>query len=251
MGLLDRKTVLVAGASRGIGLAIATRMAAEGAKVILASRSIAALNEEASKLQGVALELDVTDDASIDRAANAAGAVDVLVNVAGMNVRKAFEDFSKEEMEKILQTNLLGLMRLTQVVGKAMIARKGGGKVINIGGLVSLLGIPYISVYGASKGAIAQWSRCLAAEWGRYNIQVNCIAPGFILTDLNRKMWQDERLLSWLKASQPNPRLGTPEDISPMAAFLASSQSDYITGQVITIDGGHAVTAMWPYTPDW
>ena len=251
MGLLDKKTVLVAGASRGIGLAIATRMAEEGAKVILASRSIAALNEEADKLQGVALELDVTDDASIDRAANAAGTVDVLVNVAGMNIRKAFEDFSKEEMEKILQTNLLGLMRLTQIIGKAMIDRKRGGKIINIGGLVSLVGVPYISVYGASKGAIAQWSRCLAAEWGRYNIQVNCIAPGFILTDLNRKMWQDERLLSWLKASQPNPRLGTPEDISPMAAFLASSQSDYITGQVITIDGGHAVTAMWPYTPDW
>ncbi len=251
MGLLDKKTVLVAGASRGIGLAIATKMAEEGAKVILASRSLDALNQEASKLQGVALGLDVTDDASIDRAANAAGAVDVLVNVAGMNIRKAFEDFSKEEMEKILQTNLLGLMRLTQLIGKSMIDRKSGGKIINIGGLVSLVGIPYISVYGASKGAIAQWSRCLAAEWGRYNIQVNCIAPGFILTDLNRKMWQDERLLSWLKASQPNPRLGTPEDISPMAAFLASSQSDYITGQVITIDGGHAVTAMWPYTPDW
>jgi len=251
MALLDKKTVLVAGASRGIGLAIATRMAEEGAKVILASRSIDALSQAASALKGVALELDVTDDTSIDRAANAAGDVDVLVNVAGMNIRKAFEDFSKDEMEKILQTNLLGLMRLTQIVGKAMIVRKNGGKIINIGGLVSLVGIPYISVYGASKGAIAQWSRCLAAEWGRYNIQVNCIAPGFILTDLNRKMWQDERLLSWLKASQPNPRLGTPEDISPMAAFLASSQSDYITGQVITIDGGHAVTAMWPYSPDW
>jgi gluconate 5-dehydrogenase len=249
MGLLTNKTVLVAGASRGIGLAIATNMAAEGGKVILASRSITALEEAASRLQGVALELDLMQDDSITRAADAAGEVDVLVNVAGMNIRKAFEDFSREEMETILQTNLVGLMRLTQLVGKGMIARKRGGKIINIGGLVSLIGIPYISVYGASKGAIGQWSRCLAAEWGRYNIQVNCIAPGFILTDLNRKMWQEENLLNWLKASQPCPRLGTPEDVSPLAVYLASSQSDYVTGQIITVDGGHAATAMWPFTP--
>src|SRR5271165_1738927 len=120
MGLLTNKTVLVAGASRGIGFAIATGMAEAGAKVILAARSMEALQEAASRLNGVAVELDVTQDASIEQAAEAAGAVDVLVNVAGMNIRKAFEDFTREEMELILQTNLLGLMRLTQLVGKGM-----------------------------------------------------------------------------------------------------------------------------------
>ena len=249
MGLLSSKTVLVAGASRGIGLAIATKMAEEGAHVILASRSIGALEAAASRLKGRAVELDVTQDASIERAVEAAGAVDILVNVAGMNLRKAFEDFTREEIEAILQTNLVGLMRLTQLVGRDMIARKGGGKIINIGSLTSLIGIPYISIYGASKGAVGQWTRCLAAEWGRHNIQVNCIAPGFIITDLNREMWQAEKLQNWLKASQPCPRLGTPEDVSPLAVYLASSQSDYVTGQVIAIDGGHTVTSMWPFVP--
>jgi len=249
MGLLERKRVLVAGASRGIGLAIATKMAEEGAHVVLAARSMDALEAAAEKLKGSAVELDVTQDSSIERAAKAAGAVDILVNVAGMNIRKAFEDFTRDEMEAILQTNLVGLMRLTQFVGRDMIARKAGGKIINIGSLTSLIGIPYITIYGASKGALAQWTRCLAAEWGRHNIQVNCIAPGFILTDLNREMWKDEKLQNWLKQSQPSPRLGTPEDVSPLAVYMASSQSDYMTGQVIPVDGGHTVTSMWPFVP--
>jgi len=190
MGSLEGKRVLVAGASRGIGLAIATAIAAEGAKVILAARSVDALDAAAAKLNGEAVALDVTDDASIEQAAKAAGEIDVLVNVAGMNIRKPFEDFTRDEIEKILDTNLVGLLRLTQIVGRDMIAREKGGKVVNIGSLTSLIGLPYVSIYGASKGAIAQWTRCLAAEWGKYDIQVNCIAPGFIITDLNREMWQ-------------------------------------------------------------
>src|SRR3954454_12813707 len=190
MGSLEGKRVLVAGASRGIGLAIATAIAAEGAKVMLAARSAEALDAAAAKLNGEAVALDVTDDASIEQAAKAAGEIDVLVNVAGMNIRKPFEDFTRDEIEKILDTNLVGLMRLTQIVGRDMIARKKGGKIVNIGSLTSLIGLPYVSIYGASKGAIAQWTRCLAAEWGKYEIQVNCIAPGFIITDLNSEIWQ-------------------------------------------------------------
>jgi len=249
MGLLTGKVVLVAGASRGIGLAIAHAMAEAGAEVIVASRSEEKLKQIAAELKGRAQVLDMSSAASIEAAVEACGAVDVLVNIAGINLRKRFEDFSSDEIAAIFQSNLFGPMHLTQKIGRKMIERNAGGKIINIGSLTSLIGIPYISIYGASKGAVAEWTRCLAAEWGRYNIQVNCIAPGFILTDLNRVMWQAEDLQDWLRRSQPNPRLGTPEDIGPIAVYLASSHSDYMTGQVLTVDGGHTATAMWPYVP--
>ncbi|HTJ29923.1 MAG TPA: SDR family oxidoreductase [Acidobacteriaceae bacterium] len=249
MGLLAGKVVLVAGASRGIGLAIAQSMAEAGAEVIVASRSEETLKKIAIELKGRPLVLDMASSASIDAAVEACGPIDVLVNVAGTNTRKRFEEFTTEEIGAIFQSNLFGPMQLTQKIGRKMIERGAGGKIINIGSLTSMIGIPYISIYGASKGAVAEWTRCLAAEWGQHNIQVNCIAPGFILTDLNRVMWQAEELQDWLRQSQPNPRLGTPEDIGPIAVYLASPHSDYMTGQVLTVDGGHTVTAMWPFKP--
>ena len=249
MGLLMGKVVLVAGASRGIGLAITRSMAEAGAEVIVASRSEETLKQIAAELKGRAQVLDMASPASIDAAVEACGPVDVLVNVAGTNKRNRFEDYSSEEIGAIFQSNLFGPMQLTQKIGRKMIERGAGGKIINIGSLTSMIGIPYVSIYGASKAAIAEWTRCLAAEWGQYNIQVNCIAPGFILTDLNRDMWQAEELKEWLRKSQPNPRLGTPEDIGPLAVYLASAHSDYMTGQLLTVDGGHTVTAMWPFMP--
>ena len=132
-----------------------------------------------------------------------------------------------------------------------MIARGAGGKIIMIGSLMSLLGLPYISVYAMTKGALGQLTKALAAEWGRYNIQVNCIAPGFIVTDLNRKMWEESsQMREWLKGAQANPRLGTPEDIAPLAVFLAGRGADYITGQIIAVDGGYTTTAVWPFEPE-
>lgn len=196
-----------------------------------------------------AVHLDITRSDSIRSAVEAAGDVDILVNVAGTNVRKRFEDFTHEEYERILQTNLHGLVELTQVMGVKMIARGKGGKVIHIGSLMSLLGLPYLAVYAISKGGIAQLTKVLAAEWGRHNIQVNCIAPGFILTDLNRAMWQSPEMAAWLKHSQANPNMGRAEDVAPLAAFLASRGADYITGQVIAVDGGYSTTAVWPFEP--
>ena len=249
MDILTGKTALVAGASRGIGLAIAKALAGAGAKVIVASRSMDVLESIATELKGRALSLDLTSSQSIESAAAAAGPVDILVNVAGINIRKQFQHFTQAEIQSIFQSNLFGIMQLTQFIGQTMIDRGAGGKIINIGSLSSLLGIPYISIYGASKGALAEWTRCLAAEWGRFNIQVNGIAPGFILTDLNREMWKDETLQQWIRTSQPAPRMGTPEDIAPIAVYLASSHSDYMTGQNLSVDGGHSVTTMWPFAP--
>jgi len=251
---LEGKTALIVGASRGIGWAIAKHTAAAGARTILAARSVDRLETNTADLKALGYDagwvlLDIADSESIRGAAEQAGDVDVLVNVAGTNIRKPFEEYTKEEYESLLQTNLHGIVEMTQIVGKRMIARGKGGKIVMIGSLMSLRGLPYLSVYAISKGGLAQLTKVLAAEWGRYHIQVNCIAPGFIVTDLNREMWQDAGLQEWLKSSQANPRLGTPDDIAPASVFLCSRAADYITGQILAVDGGYTTTASWPFTP--
>jgi len=252
---LSGKTALIAGASRGIGLAIAQQMAEAGARAILAARSVEKLQEHAQALtakgcQASALRLDIADPESIRVAVEGPGTPDILVNVAGTNIRKGFAQYTKAEYDQVLQTNLHGIVELTQKIGARMIARGEGGKVIMIGSLMSLLGLPYLSVYAMSKGALGQLTKVLAAEWGRHNIQVNCIAPGFILTDLNRRMWEPGQMRDWLKGAQANPRMGTPEDVAPLAVFLAGRGADYITGQVIPVDGGYSTTAVWPFEPE-
>ena len=247
--MLKGKTALIAGASRGIGLAIARAMAEAGAHTLLASRSIEKLKTLAAEMHGTAIELDITSNRSIRDCVEEAGEIDILVNVAGTNVRKAFEDYSEAEYARIMQTNLHGIAELTRLAGAKMIARGSGGKVISIGSLMSVVGLPYLAVYAMTKGAITQLTRALAAEWGRHNIQVNCIAPGFIETDLNRAMWQPVEMRDWLAGVQANPRLGTPEDVAPLAVFLAGRGGDYITGQIIAVDGGYTTTAVWPFTP--
>lgn len=251
---LSGKTALVAGASRGIGLAIARAVAAAGARTILAARSLEALEKHAAAIreagcQAEALRLDVADSNSIRQAAESLGDVDILINVAGINLRKRFLDFTAEEYERLLKTNLQGLFELTQRIGARMIARGKGGKIVYIGSLMSVVGLPYLTPYAISKAGLAGLTRSLAAEWGRYNIQINCIAPGFIVTDLNRQMWQSPVLREWLKGVQAMPRTGSPEDVAPLAVFLSSPGSDYITGQVITVDGGYSTTAVWPFEP--
>lgn len=251
---LSNKTALVAGASRGIGLAIAKQMASAGARVLLAARSMPDLEREAEELRSqghtaVPVHLDLMDEASIKACAASVGNVDILVNVSGTNVRKAFTDYTPEEYNRILQTNLHGLVELTRGVGGRMVARNKGGKIIMIGSMMSILGLPYLTAYAITKSALAGLTRTLAAEWGRHNIQVNCIAPGFILTDLNRAMWQQPVMHNWLSGAQANPKMGSAEDVAPLAVFLASQGSDYVTGQVIAVDGGYSTTAVWPFEP--
>ena len=247
---LTNKTALVAGASRGIGLAIARQLAEAGARTLLAARSINVLEREAGALrarglQAVPIQLDMSDPSAMPDLPE----IDILINVAGTNIRRRFEQYTKQEYKKLLQTNLHGIVELTQKIGGKMVARGSGGKIVFIGSLMSLLGLPYLSVYAITKSGLAGLTRALAAEWGRYNIQVNCIAPGFILTDLNREMWQAEEMKQWLERSQASPRMGTPDDIAPLAVFLSGPGSDYITGQVIAVDGGYSTTANWPFEP--
>jgi gluconate 5-dehydrogenase len=251
---LEGKTALVAGASRGIGLAIAQQIARAGARTILASRSLDSLEANARSLsqEGCVAEarvLDIADRSSIDNLVRELPPVDILVNVSGTNSRRHFPDYDLQEYERIMDTNLHGIVYLTQKIGAGMVERGAGGKIVIIGSLTSGLGLPYITVYAMTKSALGGLTRSLAAEWGKHGIQVNCIAPGFIITDMNRQMWAREEMTRWLAGAQSDPRTGTPEDIAPMAVFLSGRGSDYVTGQVIYVDGGYSTTAVWPFEP--
>jgi gluconate 5-dehydrogenase len=251
---LEGKTALVAGASRGIGLAIAQNLARAGARTVLAARSVDQLeaNAEALRKQGYsadAMPLDVTSSESIEALCSKVPDIDILINVSGTNLRKRFETYTVEEYERMMNTNVHGFVFLTQKLGARMLERGRGGKIVFVGSLMSLLGMPYLTIYAITKSALAGLTRTLAAEWGAHNIQVNCIAPGFIITDLNREMWQAEELKQWLKGVQAMPRTGTTDEVAALATFLSGKGSNFITGQVIPVDGGYSTTAVWPFKP--
>jgi NAD(P)-dependent dehydrogenase (short-subunit alcohol dehydrogenase family) len=254
---LQDRIALVVGSSRGIGQAIAEALGEAGAHVILSARSTDKLEAVASRMRGrgdqaSVLAMDVASPASIQagirQALESHGRIDILVNVAGTNIRKRAEDYTEQEYDHLVNTNLKGLFQVTQLVGAAM-KKQNRGKIINIGSLTTTIAFPYLSVYAITKGGLGQLSKVLACEWAPYNIQVNVIAPGFIITDLNRHMWQRQEMLEWLASTQPNPRPGAPEDIAGLAVFLASPASDYITGQVIHVDGGKTAGSRWPFEP--
>lgn len=252
---LQGRTALVAGASRGIGLALARGMAGAGAHTILAARSadvLAARVDElrAAGLSAASVRLDTTDRDEVERVSRELPPIDVLANIVGTNIRKPFIDYSQAEYETLIQTNLSGLVHLTQRVGRRMVERGAGGKVIFVGSLVVHVGMPLVSVYAMTKGALAALTRSLAAEWAPHDIQVNCIIPGMILTELNERMWEPRAMHDWLATAQANPRLGRPDDLAPLAVLLAGPGSDYITGQLIAVDGGHTTTQVWPFAGD-
>ncbi len=241
------KVVLVSGGSRGIGRAIAEAFHRAGGRVVVTARS-----EETLKSTGLPYEVCDIGDASqvsacVDAVVQKQGRVDVLFNVAGINFRHAAETFPEEKLDDILRINVRGNYLMARACGKIMVDQKQG-KVINIASLHTHESLAGISAYGTSKGAIGSMTRALAVEWAAHNIQVNAIAPGFIRTDLNAALWENTTLRGWVEARTPAARLGQPSDLVGTSIFLASAASDFMTGQVLYVDGGFTAGSTWPLT---
>lgn len=241
------KVVHISGGSRGIGRELAEAFAEAGARVIVSSRVEAAL-----KATGLCYQVcDVTDPMQIERCVedivSQFGRLDVLFNVAGINFRHAAETFPVEKLDDILAVNVRGNYLMARACGRCMVAQKSG-KIVNIASLHTFQSLSGVGVYGMSKGAIGSMTRALAVEWAAYNVQVNAIAPGFIVTELNRKLWDDPKMRNWVEDRTPAHRLGQPRDLVGAAIFLASSASDFITGQVLSVDGGFNAGSTWPLT---
>jgi len=239
------KTVLVTGASRGIGKAIATKFAQNGYNVIIHCYQNEQLaNELAQSLQQfnimtLVVKADISNFEEIKNMVELSlkkfGKIDVLVNNAGVSMTKLVQDHTKEDIEKVVSTNTLGCIYTTKEVCPNMISNKYG-KIINISSIWGLSGASMESVYSASKGATISFSKALAKELAPSNITVNCVCPGVIDTDMLNEYSQQDKLN--LASATPAGRLGTPQDVANLVHFLASDEANFITGQVISVDGG-------------
>ena len=241
---LHGKAALVTGGNGGIGLAMARALAQAGAAVAIAGRDEEKNAAAAREVPAFSVKADLSDSracrAMVEEAAQCLGRLDILVNNAGTNIRKAPQDYSLEEWRLVLDTNLTSAFLVSQAAYPHL-ARAGGGKIVNIGSMMSLFGASFAAPYGASKGAIVQLTRSLAAAWAKDNIQVNAVLPGWIDTALTHKARQEvaglhERVL----ARTPAGRWGAPADLAGIAVFLASPASDFITGTAIPVDGGYS-----------
>jgi 2-deoxy-D-gluconate 3-dehydrogenase len=247
---LSGRVAIVTGGNGGIGLGMAEGLAAAGAAVVIAGRNeaksaaaVEALTRGGAK--AAAATVDVTDEAScramVRQAVARFGRLDILVNNAGINIRKAPEEYSLAEFRTVLDTNLTSAF-LCAEAGYPELVRAGGGKIINIGSMMSIFGASFSTPYAASKGGIVQMTRALATAWAKDNIQANAILPGWIDTDLTRTArTQVAGLHERVLARTPAARWGMPQDFAGIAVFLASAASDFLTGAAIPVDGGYSI----------
>ncbi len=251
---LAGQTALVTGASGGIGRALAVGLAGAGAVVGVHGRQVTELEAtrtaiEAAGGRAVVLPAELADvDACrrlIAQAHEALGRLDVLVNCAGMNRRKPIGEVTEDDFDTIVNVNLRSLFFLSQAAHPLMRAQ-GGGKIIQIASLTSTHALGTTAVYGATKGAVAQLTKTMAVEWAKDNIQVNALAPGFVLTPLTAgPLWGDETRRAWLLGRCPMRRPAEPEEMVATCLLLAGPGSSYLTGQLITVDGGVLAGGSW------
>lgn len=241
-----KEVVLVTGASQGLGRHFARLLASRKAAVVLAARQIGKLTDLERDIknnggQAVAVQMDVTDEESVVKAIQTAegalGPVTVLINNAGVVVEKAAVDQTGADWDKVLNANLKGAFTVATEVGRRMIARKSGGSIINISSVLGIGVMGHVSTYSASKAALIQLTKSLALEWASKGIRVNALAPGYIDTEFNHEFWTTppgERLIRKI----PQRRLGQEADLDGAILLMTSQASRYMTGSVITVDGG-------------
>lgn len=243
---LDGRRALITGSTQGIGLALAYGLAGAGATVVLNGRDAQRVAAAAEKMRadGCAAEcavFDVTQQAAvveaIDRVERDCGPIDILINNAGIQRRAPLEDFPGEHWEAILANNVSSVFYVSQAVARHMIPR-GRGKIINICSVQSQLGRPTIAPYTASKGAVANLTKGMCADWAKYGIQANGLAPGYFATEMNKALVENEDFSAWLCRRTPAGRWGRVEELNGAAIFLAADASSFVNGQIIYVDGG-------------
>ncbi|MEE3371431.1 MAG: glucose 1-dehydrogenase [Planctomycetota bacterium] len=248
------QVTLVSGGTRGIGRALAEGFAQRGSIVIITGREQAATETAAGEMdsgegQLIPFACDVAQPGQIETLVahvdKQYGRIDTLINVAGINRRKPALEVSEADYDAIVDVNLKGAFLLSQSVARVML-REGGGSQINIASLNTDRPLRNVLPYAVSKAGMSSMTRALALEWGPQGIRVNALAPGFILTDLTRKLWSDETMQNWGLEHTPQRRLGVPEDMLGTAIFLASQASAFLTGQTIFVDGGFTAGWNWP-----
>ncbi|MBP1860055.1 SDR family oxidoreductase [Rhizobium herbae] len=243
---LSGRRALVTGSSQGIGYALAEGLAAHGAEVILNGRSPDKVEVavEALRKSGHAAHpavFDVTDKDSVANGVAAVeadlGAIDILVNNAGMQFRTPLEDFPADKWDLLLSTNISSVFYVGQAVARHMIAR-GRGKIINIASVQSELARPGIAPYTATKGAVKNLTRGMCADWAKYGIQINAIAPGYFKTPLNQALVDSAEFSGWLEKRTPAGRWGNVDELVGSAVFLAGNASSFVNGHTLYVDGG-------------
>lgn len=243
---LSGKVALVTGASRGLGKAAATALAQSNADLVIVGRNRQTIEDTAHEIgvyrsRVVPFVGDVTSTDTQNQLRvfirDNFRKLDILVNNAGIVIDKPFLQTSDEDIGRVIRTNLLAVIQLTRTLGEFMVEQKAG-KIINIGSYDGLVGTPNLVAYGTSKGGVIQFTRMLAVEWARYNINVNVICPGYFRTAMNDEVFKNDELAQKIIRRIPLRRIGRPEEIGPLVVYLASNGSDYMTGQVLAIDGG-------------
>jgi 2-dehydro-3-deoxy-D-gluconate 5-dehydrogenase len=252
---LSGKVAIVTGGNGGIGLGMARGLAEAGASIAIVGRNEAKSNEAVAELQqrgtkatavkAISVVADVTDKAAVatmvERTVRELGRIDILVNNAGINIRKAPQELALEEWDSVIKTNLTSAFLCSQAVYPAMKAA-GGGKIINIGSMMSIFGASFAPAYAASKGGIVQFTRSCAVAWAADNIQANAVLPGWIDTDLTKRAREQiDGLHEKVLARTPAARWGAIDDFAGIAVFLSSGASDFVTGTAIPVDGGFSV----------
>ena len=248
------QVVLVVGASRGIGRALAEGFAERDAQVVIAGREAQALAKTAKEISigKHPVTFEVCDVAKPDDVAKLVRNViekfdhiDTLVSVAGVNKRMKAENYTIEEYDWIVNINLRGAFLVAQAVGRHMIERKSGA-IINVDSLNTYAPLTGVTPYAISKAGVLMMTRSLANEWGKHGVRVNSIAPGFFPTALSQKMWAQEKMANWAKTNTPLGKLGDVKELVGAAIYLASPASAFVTGQTLRVDGGVTAGINWP-----